>query len=251
MSVEHAVLWQDGKQRNLGTLGGDQSEAVALNERGQVVGWSEVTAKDPRYSTPLRHAFLWQRGKMTDLGTLPGNDRKGRPWIDSWAVGITESGDIVGTCNSAGNARHGFIWRNGTMTDLGTLGGSVTEPYDINERGQVVGWSVTATGKTHAFLWENGKMTDLGTLGPRLPRNVAVAINDQGQVIGRGETSQRKGVRAFVWEDGKMLDLGTLPAAIESGPVAINNAGEIVGWSGDDDSYIEGMHHAVLWTLKP
>ena len=63
---------------------------------------------------------------------------------------------------------HGFVWQDGKMTDLGTLGGRSSRPRAINERGQVVGESVTASGETHPFLWQNGKMTDLGTLGGSL-----------------------------------------------------------------------------------
>ena len=46
---------------DLGTLGGKESEAVAINDRGQVVGWSQTKAKD-KYGEPIAHAFLWQTG---------------------------------------------------------------------------------------------------------------------------------------------------------------------------------------------
>ena len=67
---------------------------------------------------------------------------------------------------------HAFLWQNGTMTDLGTLGGTCPVPLcvtvqavTINRKGQVAGRSVTALGEEHAFFWEDGTMTDLGTLG--------------------------------------------------------------------------------------
>ena len=61
------------------------------------------------------------------------------------------------------------------MTDLGTLGGSVSVAYGINNGGQIVGESKIASGAFHAVLWENGTMTDLGTLGG--PNSVAFGIN--------------------------------------------------------------------------
>ncbi len=48
---------------------------------------------------------------------------------------------------------HAFVWQNGTMTDLGTLGGFVSVPNAINEHGQIVGGSNTASGKGRAVLW--------------------------------------------------------------------------------------------------
>lgn len=58
-----------------------------------------------------------------------------------------------------------FVWQNGKITDLGTLGGTKSIATGINNLGQIVGYSSINSGQNHAFLWQNGKMTDLGTLG--------------------------------------------------------------------------------------
>ena len=88
---------------------------------------------------------------ITDLGTL-------RPGGFSVALGINARGQVVGESNMAGlSGNHAFLWEDGRMTDLGTLGTSEifkhSEANGINARGQVVGQSTTASGESHAVLW--------------------------------------------------------------------------------------------------
>ena len=137
---------------DLGTLGGSWSNVVAINDKGQVIGWSQ-TIGDLTW-----HAFFYSDGKITDLGTLGGSS--------SYPSGINDKGQVVGWSQTAGDsAVHAFLYSNGTMTDLGTLGGSNSQPVGINDIGQVVGSSYTVGGDIHTFLYSNGAMTDLGTLG--------------------------------------------------------------------------------------
>ncbi len=224
----HAYLWQQGKLTPLGSLGGSHTFAQAINDRGQVVGSSDLS-KSAR--VPL-HAFLWQNGKMTDLGTLGGSY--------SEPTAINDRGQIIGTSLTASRRLHGFIWEHGKMTDLGTLGGSETRPVALNEHGQVIGQSTTPNGTAHhfddgvAFVWQNGKMTRLPTLDlhgyPGMsPRSVPSAINDRGEIVGISETSDAAG-RAFLWQDGRMVDLGTLGGR-SSHAAAIDDRGDVVGWS--------------------
>src|SRR2546427_12787642 len=113
---------------------------------------------------------------MTDVGNLGGN-------CESVASGINGPGQVGGVSLTASCAAHAFLWQNGTMADLGTLGGTFSLANDINDRGQVVGESNTSSGAYRAFLWQNGTMTDLGTL-PGGTASSASGINDLGQIVG-------------------------------------------------------------------
>jgi len=175
----HALLWQNGKALDLGSLGGTRKTGVDINNQGQVVGDSLLPG-DNAY-----HAFLWQRGVMTDLGTLPGD-------ISSTGEGINSKGQVVGgSYDASGNPRP-FLWQDGVMTDLNTLIPPNSPLYlleatgTINDRGQIAGYAlVISTGEVHAFL--------------ATPTTTHWAISDRPKVVlpenARRLVQQRRGGR--------------------------------------------------------
>jgi probable HAF family extracellular repeat protein len=251
-----AILWaKDGSITDLGTLGGNDSLANAVNNRGEVVGEALNTIPDPftgNFFIPgvtQVHAFRWTKFRgMQDIGTLGGTD--------STAVFINERGQIAGWSftNSTVNSTTGmptqdpFFWANGKMLDLGTLGGTKGFAYALNNRGQVIGISNLpgdATG--HPFLWSRPEgMKDLGTLGGTL--GFPTYLNDAGEVVGVANTSNDQYVHAFLWRDGVMTDLGTVGSDPESQANGINSRGQIVGSSFMFDSAGSGIDlHGFLW----
>jgi len=146
----HALLWEnDGSVHDLGNLGGTGgiagNHACALNNRGQVVGHSELT------NNTTFHGFLWTRETgMQDLGTLPGD-------YASLGLGINDRGDVVGASLDTSFNPRPLLWEKGVMTDLNTRiaanpsGMHLLLAASINSRGEIVGLAVTSTG-LHGFL---------------------------------------------------------------------------------------------------
>jgi probable HAF family extracellular repeat protein len=145
----HALLWQAGTATDLGTLGGtghgNGIEAINLNNKGQVVGNSDL-AGDTNF-----HGFLWTSATgMQDLGTLPGD-------ANSLAIGINDAGDLVGVSLDAKFNPRAFFWRNGVMTDLNSLAPADSPLFlitgcSINSRGQIIGIGVDSAGAFHGYL---------------------------------------------------------------------------------------------------
>jgi probable HAF family extracellular repeat protein len=177
------------------------------------------------------HAVLWQNGQIKDLGVLPGD-------YGSYAQDVNNIGQVVGDSfgysNERGYFTRGFIWKNGVMTELPTLGGN-SAAIAINDVGQIIGFSDTvplisvnpfpAGWERHAVLWENGNIIDLGLGG----NSYVYDINNLGWVVGYNDTEgfPRRG---FLWRDGVTTYLEDLfPEWKIMAAYAINDSGLIVG----------------------
>ena len=210
----HAFLYSGWVMSDLG-VAGINSGANSINDNGQIAGYYE-----PNGPQPAR----WVNGVMTDLGNLPGG-------VGGAAEAINKFGQIVGYANTSGSgAQHAFLYSNGSMSDLGTLGGVyvLSQANALNSQAAVVGASFTAGFQhNHGFLYANGHMTDLGTF-PGGTDSEATGINDLGQIIGYSNSSTFN-QHGFVITNGVMNDLGVLPGGNYAQPFGINNAGQIVG----------------------
>jgi probable HAF family extracellular repeat protein len=158
------------------------------------------------------------------------------------ANGVNNAGTIVGV-DSFADGQRAFIFSNGVMTELGTLGGPFSQANGINNAGTVTGYSLTAADTYHAFSYSGGVMTDLGTLGGT--SSWAYAINDAGTVVGWSTDAIGRDY-AFSYSGGAMTNLGWLSTISDSDSsvaYGINNAGTIVGTSGGNSA-----SHAFIYS---
>lgn len=186
---------------DLDTLGGETSEAFAVNEASQVVGQAQTPAGE-------NHAFLWEIPSslyleksfaakwdvpvLQDLGTLGGKE--------SAAYGLNNFGQVVGASETATGQIHAFLWdtENG-MQDLHPfLAGKTSVATDINDHGQIVGFAESDSGNMRAFCWSpHDGLIWLDDFGAK--DSFAARINNHGQIIGLIEFPPPWRIRAWNW----------------------------------------------------
>jgi len=239
-----AFVWSDsnlngqtdpGERTLLGTLGGANSKAWAINDAGIVVGDSDDAAE-------VQHAFRWE-DSMVDIHPGIAED-------ESYATDINTAGVIVGIERvHATNNWRAYRW-NGSATPLGTLG-KENGAYAINDLSQIAGYISYDNGPLNTYLWlpqpAYGLPAGMNDLGVPGDGEFSYGLNDAGQVIGSG------GGSAYVWQAGTTTSLsGLLPPNSGwtlFGPTGINNKGQIVG-SGLNQGQVHGyLLTPRAWTL--
>jgi probable HAF family extracellular repeat protein len=259
---------------NLPSLGGTSSAGSSINNRGSVAGISNLSGDQ------MQHAALWQGDSMLDLGTL-GGPNSGVLWPVKNERGIisgisqTAQPDPLGerwSCSAffpaataVGPQCLGFVWENGLMRALPTLGGTNGFATGTNNKGQTVGWAENTVHdptcvppqvlQFRAVLW--GPAGQILRQLPPLPGDTvsaATALNDRSQVVGISGICDRavgrfSAIHAVLWQDGQPLDVGSLGGAAWNTPMSVNERGDIVGFA----NVAAGggfSAHAFLWTRK-
>lgn len=272
---------------DLGALSGPKSEAIAINDQGEVVGNADTLVKD-QWGRFVTHGFLWKNGRIQDLGTLGGKE--------SNACGINNQSWVVGLSELKRQPRFheedtdAFLWRNGRKQDLGPATIIV-----LNNSGEMA----MDGASSHLVIVKHGRRRSLKVPLPHQFQNVAyppktdlhywdssapMDINDKGQIIthhhfsgdegsalinangkviplAEGQSNTAYGInnngqvvgeinfKPFLWQHGNRLFLPSLrPQHNEA--YAINDRGQVVGHDYDygDNNQPDYIHeHALLW----
>ncbi len=239
---------------DLGTLDGTFSVALGLNNRGDVEGLSTLPGDQNV------RAFFWRNGVMIDLGTLGGPNS-----FAAWRP--SETGAVGGTAETATPDPLGedfcgfgtdliclpFVWQNGAITPLPTLGDNNGNGNGMNSRGQVAGVAENTTLdpiceapqvlQFKPVIWTKREVQELPTF-PGDPEGFAGPINDRGEAAGASGNCTTEGFHALLWQEGSVTDLGNLGGTMGNIAIDINNQGQIVGRSNlpGDTTF-----HAFLW----
>ena len=256
----------------LPTLGGSRNRPSGISNNGLIAGFVN------RPGNATRVGAFWHGGALDTLGTLGGPNS-----VVQWP-GISNNGMIAGFSETAaldtlheewsctaflpsvtGHICVGFVWQDGVMTALPTLGGEQGFATGVNSSAQVVGWAETPVRdptcnapqvlQFRAVLWEpkKSRMRQLRPL-PGDSTSAATAINGQGQIVGIsgdcdiavGQLSARHSV---LWEHDSVINIGDLGGDAWHTPMDINDGGDIVGFSNPRGVVgIEFNPHAFLWT---
>jgi probable HAF family extracellular repeat protein len=211
---------------DLGTLGGQSSSAVAINDKGQVLG-NRVTASGQR------RGFIYYHGRSSDITSTPNLTLN---YADINNAGYILARGFIST--PEGDALRSFLRDpSGRLRNIGTLPGenAVNQAEALNNRNQIVGESgpfISPDPPLRAFIWTRGVIRDLGDFG--FTPNYALGINDRGQVTGYASvpTGFRNQV-AFIYSNGRLIDIDRRPPTADRFSTGddINNLGHVVGSS--------------------
>jgi len=249
VNFDRAFIWDDvNGMQALGMLGdGNFSYAYGINDSGQVAGAAYIDAGG--YES---RAFTWDSvNGMQSLGTLDDG---------SFSEGdaINNNGTIVGGSDSstyyyqATNSVGGIL--QGLEMPAGNGGWS--QALGVNDAGTAVGYVTYADGTDAAAAWNVGNGQFIYSIGAELLMtdgtqadfSYANAINEAGWAVG-SYGNDWGNLGAFLWLDGAVTSLGKLPGSTYSEAYAVNESGQIVGFSSfsDDSGFTYSDYSAFLW----
>jgi probable HAF family extracellular repeat protein len=240
--TQHAFIWDSTTgMTDIGTLGGATSNALGINDSGQVVGYSYLA------DNVTVHAFIWTAaGGMVDLGTDAAADSR------AWA--INSAGNVVGDNDYvAGSNQTPFYWSpSGGFVLVGTSHG-YNFAFGINDLDEVTG-QIYGTPSVHAFIWSptEGGPQQISQLAGG-DASVGNAINNLHHITGTANIADG-GYVAFVWNrSGGMRQIAAIPNGTYTAGEAINDNDEIVGIGLDARGRSKGFYwsRATGMTLLP
>ena len=265
----NAFAQQGYKITDLGINNSKDNFSMAMGLNSQ--GWAENmdgTVNPPETSlftsVARGRAVISIYGFNIDLGTLGKPD--GNSWIN-WG-GINDSGEAVGQSETADPDPNGedicgfgthltcvpFLWRNGYMSALPTLGGHNGQASAINNRGEAVGFAENGpldttcpAGTTNnrialPALWKRGSADALPLVGNDVD-GFAFGINDLGQAVGYSGNCIAA-THAVMWKDNTVFVLQDLGGTGSNFAYVISNRGQIAGQVGSADGT---TFYAAVW----
>lgn len=209
---------------NLGAISASNigSNAMYINNNGQVAGIAYVSG-----STSSTFLYTPNADPLTGGNTLDLEYGTSYSGFNSYPTGLSSQGDVSGTINTSTGA-NAFLY-NGSLTDLGTLGGQISFGGGVNDSGQVVGFSSTGS-QTPVFYWNGSTMKSLGTLGGTSAKFYEY-INNNGQISGNSDIAGTDEAFYAANSSSSLVAITLGAAGSSSTAKAMNANGQVVGTS--------------------
>lgn len=139
---DHAATWVDGQYMDINPSWARSSQAVAINEKGEIVGEAR------RKGAPTQGAVIWRQGKAYELAPTEIGD----------ASDINNHSQVVGWSTPAGGGFTAFVWDDGDFYRLEDLiltqhgYNSIMLAHSINNTGQILAYGHTLNGDRPILL---------------------------------------------------------------------------------------------------
>jgi probable HAF family extracellular repeat protein len=209
---------------DLGTLGGEETTAVDINDAGSIVGTSQLP-------NGARRAFLFQNGQMINLGTLAGDD-------GSSAAAINRAGQIVGNSGSARAFTYG-----GSMSEVKLpFGAAHLQVRDINDSGDIlINYARTTDGRCSDIQACNYIVRANNPIDLEHKTSTGREISNAGVILGHSGNSREPAILYNI-NDGTSKSIASVPSGpgfpYHMAPNDMNNKSEVVGVTGYGRPYV-------------
>lgn len=239
--------------QDIGTLQTHSSQAIAINNQGQILGWYNIDG-----SNNGKHFFV--RNRDGSFQEVPQKEN-GSSWVIDWRY-LTDEGSAYGVVDGNATCSILYTWDqyNGVIK-LGNLPGK--EIMTINNAGQVLIKSVAenVNGKLikRPVIWQKGHITKLeglvGNIGLESEESYGIDMNNNGEVVGYSvvylnyKNTLYTQIHAAKWVDGQAIDLhNEVPKTPNSYATAINDYGDVLidGHLIHLDGQHFNMQHGIL-----
>ncbi|MGA8491684.1 MAG: hypothetical protein WB711_14760, partial [Terriglobales bacterium] len=199
-SVQHAMILAGKKlttvdHPNCTTSGGFSSGAIAfygINKAGAAAGWCTST------KTGLYTGFVYKSGKFTAIKFPKSNGTQ--------AIGINDSGDVVGLYLDSANTQHGFVKKGAKYTSFDVKGDTTTTAWGINNSGQIAVFALSSAGNYQSFLYNGKTFKKISDPKAGTSGTIVRIVNNKGDVSGTYFNSSSDEI-GFLLHSGKYYDV--------------------------------------------
>jgi hypothetical protein len=220
--IQHAMILAGKKlttvdHKNCVNTGGFSAGAIAfygINASGAAAGWCGSI------KTGLNLGFVYAKGKFASIDFPQSNGTQ--------AIGINDSGEVVGSYLDSASVEHGFVKKGSTYTSIDVAGDSSTEAWGINNKGQIAVFALNSAGGYDSFIYNGKTFKKISDPSAGTTGTIARITNNKGDVSGAYYDSNSEEV-GFLLHGGKYYDLKDPKANNNTRPDGLNDKLEIVG----------------------